>query len=137
MTSEQKNQIANLRQQGLGYATIAQALGISKSTVTSHCQRNNLGGIKSNGAVLDKKFCKHCGKEMQPFSGRKQAKFCCKKCRVAWWNANQEKVNKKAYYTFVCSFCKKPFSAYGNSKRKYCSHSCYINARFKGGEAID
>lgn len=55
MTSEQKNQIENLRKQGLGYATIAQALGVSKSTVTSHCQRNNLGGIKSNGTVLDKK----------------------------------------------------------------------------------
>ncbi len=135
MTSEQKNQIANLRQEGLGYATIAQALGISKSTVTSHCQRNNLGGIKSTGIILDKKYCKHCGKEIHPVSGRKQAKFCSKKCRVSWWNANQEKVNKKAFYTFTCNLCGKSFTAYGNSKRKYCSHDCYINARFKGGDS--
>ena len=31
--------------------------------------------------------------------------------------------------------CGLPFTAYGNSKRKYCSHECYIAARFKGGAA--
>ena len=30
--------------------------------------------------------------------------------------------------------CGKPFTVYGNSKRKYCSHECYIRNRFKGGD---
>lgn len=36
--------------------------------------------------------------------------------------------------SFTCAECGKPFTAYGNSKRKYCCHTCYIAARFKGGE---
>ena len=38
-------------------------------------------------------------------------------------------------YTFICPECGKEFTAYGNAKRKYCSHVCYIAARFKGGDA--
>ena len=34
-----------------------------------------------------------------------------------------------------CRECGKPFTAYGNSRRKYCSHECYIRNRFKGGDA--
>lgn len=139
MTEEQKNQIATLRQKGCGYATIAQALGLSKSTVTSHCQRNYLGGMKSNATTPvapDKKYCKQCGKELMQLLGRKESKFCSKECRVKWWNSNQEKVNKKAIYTFTCAFCGKPFTAYGNSNRKYCSHDCYTQDRFKGGETV-
>ncbi len=139
MTNEQKNQIATLRQKGCGYATIAQALGLSKSTVTSHCQRNNLGGMKSSTTTPvapDKKYCKECGKVLMQLSGRKESKFCSKDCRVKWWNSNQEKVNKKAVYTFTCTFCVKTFTAYGNSNRKYCSHDCYIRDRFEGGETV-
>ena len=33
-----------------------------------------------------------------------------------------------------CARCGKPFTAYGNAGRKYCSHSCYIADRFKGGD---
>lgn len=136
MTQEQKNQIAVLRQKGCGYSTIAQALGLSKSTVTSHCQRNNLGGMKSKSVkpiIPDEKYCKQCGKELLQLPGRKETKFCCKACRVKWWNTHQELVNKKAIYYFTCALCQKPFTAYGNSSRKYCSHECYIKDRFKGG----
>lgn len=139
MTNEQKKQITILRQKGCGYATIAQALGLSKSTVTSHCQRNNLGGMKSKSptpVIPDKKYCKQCGKELLRLQGRKESKFCSKECRVKWWNSHQELVNKKAIYTFTCALCGKPFTAYGNSSRKYCSHKCYINDRFKGDVSI-
>jgi hypothetical protein len=40
---------------------------------------------------------------------------------------------KKAYYFQFCQFCGAEFAAYGNCNRKYCSHECYINARFKNG----
>ena len=139
MTGEQKNQIADLRAKGFGYATIAQALGLSKSTVTSHCQRNKLGGIKANHSATvtpDKEYCKHCGKELIQISGKKKLKVCNQQCRITWWNSNQDKVNKKAIYSFTCASCGSSFTAYGNSKRKYCSHDCYINDRFKGGDVL-
>ena len=36
------------------------------------------------------------------------------------------KVNKKAFYTLTCKHCGKEFTAYGNQKRVYCCHDCYI-----------
>ena len=63
-----------------------------------------------------------CGKEVVQPGGRKEKKFCSDKCRNKWWNSNLDKVNRKANYEFICPHCKKPFSAYGNKNRKYCSH---------------
>ena len=42
MTEAQKKRIAKLRQQGLGYTTIASELRLSVSTVKSFCRRNKL-----------------------------------------------------------------------------------------------
>ena len=41
-------------------------------------------------------------------------------------------MNKKetAMYPFTCTRCGKEFLSYGNQTRKYCSHDCYIRARF-------
>lgn len=46
-------------------------------------------------------------------------------------------LNKKAVYTHTCAGCGREFTAYGNARRKYCSHACYINHRFGGGGADD
>ena len=67
--------------------------------------------------------------------GRKEKKFCSDECRHKWWNAHPEKITRKAVYSYTCSGCKKTFTAYGNSHRKYCCHACYIADRFKGGDA--
>ncbi|MCI9560414.1 MAG: hypothetical protein HFG52_14545 [Lachnospiraceae bacterium] len=56
-------------------------------------------------------------------------------CRVKWWHEHPEKIKQRAVYSFTCAGCGKPFTAYGNSRRKYCSHECYIRNRFKGGDA--
>ncbi len=56
------------------------------------------------------------------------------KCRTVWWNSHPEAVNRKAVYSFTCAHCGKPFTAYGNAGRKYCSHACYIADRYKGGD---
>lgn len=40
---------------------------------------------------------------------------------------------KISYMYIHAPCCKKKFTAYGNSNRKYCSHECCINDRF-GGE---
>lgn len=140
MTEQQKEQISRLRQEGYGYIMIAQALGISGNTVKSFCRRKNLMG--SNNRSISKRmvpsdngehFCICCGIRVEQNQGRKEKKFCSDACRNKWWNRNLDKVNRKANYNYICSYCKKTFSVYGNANCKYCSHECYIGERF-GGE---
>ena len=37
---------------------------------------------------------------------------------------------KERGYKLKCAYCGKDFISYGNKKRKYCSHYCYIHDRF-------
>ena len=139
MTEEQKTQIANLRGEGYGYVRIAQTLGISENTVKSFCRRKKLAGRAAASqampaAVRDgNHFCLCCGKEVAQTPGRKEKKFCSDRCRNKWWNSHLDRVKRKANYEFICPQCRKPFTVYGNAKRKYCSHECYIAHRFGGG----
>ncbi|MDF2645358.1 MAG: Sigma-70 region 4 type 2 [Paenibacillus sp.] len=141
MTEEQKSQIKNLRVDGYGYNRIAQVLGISENTVKSFCRRNNLTGkaaveIPKAQAPADegKRFCMYCGVTVAQNPGRKVKKFCSDKCRMKWWNDNLDKVKRKAMYEYICPHCGKRFKVYGNSRRKYCSHECYVADRFGGGQ---
>jgi endogenous inhibitor of DNA gyrase (YacG/DUF329 family) len=141
MTKEQKLQIAKLRTDGYGYSRIAQTLDISVNTVKSFCRRNQLTGKttvdipKVQEQVAEgKHFCKYCGVSIEQNQGRKEKKFCSDKCRMKWWNNNLDKVKRKAVYEFTCPHCKKHFTVYGNSRRKYCSHECYVIDRFGGGQ---
>lgn len=136
MTNEQKIQISSLRGDGYGYARIAAALGLTKNQVAAFCRREGLSGTKSaiHSDVPDIPCCKNCGKPLPQSEGTKPRKFCSGDCRQAWWNAHPEAVNRKAVYSFTCACCNKPFTAYGNARRRYCSHACYIADRFKGGE---
>ena len=136
MTNEQKAEIRRLRGSGYGYATIADALGLTKNQVSAFCRRNNLSGNTGNATaeVPDTSCCRCCGKALTQTPGRKEVKFCSDACRRSWWNGHLDQVERRAVYQFTCAYCGKPFSAYGNSKRKYCSHECYIRARFKGGD---
>lgn len=135
MNELQKEKIIEFRKLGLSYSKISEALGISINTVKSFCRRNNLGGhLGQENKNINESFCKNCGKKLKQTPGRKPLKFCSDNCRVKWWNSHPELVNKKAIYSFKCINCDKPFTAYGNSKRKYCSHSCYISHRFGGDD---
>lgn len=138
MTEGQKTQIANLRGEGYGYVRIAQALGISENTVKSFCRRKKLTGKAASQTMSamtkdGNYFCLCCGKEVAQTPGRKEKKFCSDRCRNKWWNSHLDRVKRKANYEFICPQCRKPFTAYGNAKRKYCSHECYIAHRFGGG----
>lgn len=120
MTDEIKDKIIALRRAGVEVFKIAKELGISADTVRTYLNR------------YDKKFenrCRMCEKEIASTPHHKKKIFCSDKCRVEWWNAHQSIVQRKAYYKYVCPYCGKEFTAYGNSKRKYCSRGCYANAR--------
>lgn len=136
MTTEQKSQISALRTQGYGYATIAKAVGLKKDTVVAFCRKQGLTGTKasSNKRInINVDICRNCGKPLEQTPGRKKRVFCSDECRVAWWNAHPEMVNRHAIYERVCAGCGQPFTAYGNAGRKYCCHACYIADRYKGG----
>ena len=124
MTDEQKQQIIALRRDGAGYGRIAAWLQISINTVKSFCRRHSLVA-KTAGAV-----CEQCGKPIAQNPGRKRKRFCCDACRNHWWKEHKYMVDRKAYYDFTCPNCGKEFRAYGDSKRKYCCHECYIEHRF-------
>lgn len=131
MTDLERRRIAELRAKGYGYTRISEELDIKLNTVKAYCKRHGLGGI-AEAAVPEtvEKKCQCCGKDIISQKGRKEKKFCSDRCRNAWWNDNLDMVNRKAIYEFTCSLCKKPFTAYGNKNRKYCSRECYLADRF-------
>lgn len=125
MTTDQKKTIINLRSKGMSYKEIANIIEIPKEAVRSFCRNHIAKG----------EYCPQCGNPVTQVSGRKRMRFCSAECRQAWWNAHPEAVRQKAIYSYVCVGCGCPFTAYGNAHRKYCSHACYIQARYKERDA--
>lgn len=119
MTLEEKSKIYQLKKEGYGYKKIANELGISVSSVQSFLKRNPVD-IDLLGT------CKRCGMTIQSIKGKERKQFCCDRCRWDWWNSHIKEVNKKVFYTLTCKHCGKEFTAYGNQKRVYCCHDCYI-----------
>lgn len=131
MTPEQKKAIVYLRQHGLGYKAIGIKLSLSANSIKSFCRREaiSLGGLESD-TLPD--YCHACGHILTHIKGKKKKRFCGTACRMAWWKEHQSEVKRKAYTDHSCKGCQKPFSSYGNPKRSYCSHLCYIKSRFGG-----
>ena len=97
-------------------------------------RRNNLTGVASKEPVV---VCRNCGRPLPQYPKRKQRKFCSEACRRAWWKLHPELIHKAAFYPATCAHCGQEFQSYGNRKRKYCSHACYIAARFQKGGTHD
>lgn len=135
MTERDRTYIAQMRNEGKGYAVIADALGVSRNTVKSYCQRNKLGGAASAGRN-NEDCCRNCGKLLIRIPGCKPRQFCDDSCRQKFWNSHRWLVSTKNMEEQTCGFCKRPFKAYAKSGRKYCCHECYIRDRF-GGDGND
>ena len=126
MTREEKELIIRLKGEGLGYVRIAKKLGLSENTVKSFLQRNKT-------SFEDIVFtCKCCGIVVKQNPHRKRKLFCSDHCRMKWWNSRQDQVNRKSQIQIICAHCGKTVRAYEKSGRKYCSHACYVEARFGG-----
>ena len=136
MNQMQKSRITDLRGQGFSYAKIAEAMGLSENSVKSFCQRNHLGGARIPNAELKMKLCRHCAAPLLVTATNKTKQFCSSKCRTTWWNAHHEQRNTGAMKSVACACCGKAFFCYACRPRKYCSHSCYIQDRFKGGGRV-
>lgn len=137
MTKDEKNSIARMRKDGCSYSQIARELGVNENTVKTFCRRNGLTGTTEEMPEpvfpgITEKPCHQCGKPVIQYLGRKEKKFCCDACRNKWWNSHLSQVKRKAMYEYTCPACGSTFYAYGNRNRKYCSHECYVEARFGG-----
>lgn len=125
MTNEHKDKIAEMRGQGCTYADIAENLLISENTIKTYCRRARL----AKDAIKATPVCKQCGCSIEIKDKYKVRQFCTDKCRAAWWYANRSGEFRTEYH-LTCSNCGRPFVSVGNKARKYCSHRCYIAARF-------
>lgn len=122
--------IKKMREDGNSYKAIALFLSIPKSTVQSYCRRNKIKVNYKNKENSDLYLkCLYCKKELEQKSKLKPKKFCSDKCRHQWWSLKNGK--KK-----ICDYCNQPYISSIKTK-KYCSHECYINDRFKGGKLND
>lgn len=126
MTNGEKMLITQQRRQGLGHTEIARKLGLSVNTVKSFCQRN---GIKPAGKTIPgKDACRQCGSTLEHTPGRKKKQFCSDACRMRWWHEHRDM--SRSARGAKCVACGQGFIT--DRAQKYCSHACYITARFGG-----
>lgn len=138
MTEIEKQQIHDLRLKGIGYKAIAAVLGISRDSIRGYCIRNGLDGdskvvtLNIEEKIKNNLLCACCNKPIKQNERGRARRFCSDECRRKWWKDNPQERNKNgaAIYKYTCPHCGQEFSVYGNNKRKYCSHNCYIKSRF-------
>ena len=127
MTNGEKMLITQQRRQGFGYTEIARKLGMSVNTVKSYCQRNAIKPVGKTTS-LEKEACRQCGSALEHTPGRKKKQFCSDACRLRWWHEHREM--SKTARGAKCAACGREFIT--DRAQKYCSHACYIAARFGG-----
>ena len=119
MKTEMKTRIRELRSEGYGYKRIAKALDLTLSVVRYAVNK------MSDEDLLEGQ-CEQCGMKIKSIKGKKRKRFCSDRCRWDWWNSHHRNINKKAFTNHQCKCCSREFSSYGNNRRIYCSHECYI-----------
>lgn len=117
MTDKEKQQIRQLRMQGVGYRKIASEQWIGINTVKSFCQANQLTGKRSKEPL--RKNCRQCGKPISS-EGKppRSRQFCSEECRKRYWNRHHE---RKEPVLSVCPVCGKTITSFPSQPRKYCS----------------
>ena len=129
MTDAERDYIICYRQSGKSCAEIAQVLGLSANTVKSFCHRNRIApGVQPALTHSMDTVCLCCGEKMERQSHRKPKRFCSDTCRLRWWHAHRDMEKNAADRR--CLSCGRVFRS--SREQKYCSHACYINARFGG-----
>ncbi|MDO4200249.1 MAG: RNA polymerase subunit sigma-70 [Clostridia bacterium] len=131
MNEVQKEELINLKNEGRSYKEIAYAISVPESAVKSFFSRKKL---KAEEIYT---VCKNCGVPLTKRLGNK--KFCSDLCRYEWWRNNTID-NRKCVKISICKKCGKELKCYDNKNRKYCSHACYTEDRFrnrKGNQNYD
>lgn len=130
MKKEQIEKIAELRKIGIGYRSIAAAMGLSRDAVRYHSKVLGLDGYADdvkknpNQEQSSKEFCKNCKDPINGDrkSGRRRT-YCSSICKKEWESDNP------CYYDHDCYYCGKQFKSRAVAAN-FCSHKCYIRNRF-------
>lgn len=138
MTEYEKQKIYEMRLDGSGYKAIGVVLGLSRDSVRSYCKRIGLDGdskviaINISEQKTKNLICMNCNKPIKQKKKGTARKFCSDKCRRTWWKSHPENVkkNETAMYKITCEYCGREFESYGNKKRKFCNHDCFVKHRF-------
>ena len=128
MTYTERSRIVVLQHQGYGYKKISAITGLPLNTVKSFCARHPVQIKELPGPNA---LCRNCLAPIEQTPHKRKRLFCSDACRMAWWNAHPERVQRKAYYTLTCRHCGKQFESYGNAHRVFCSRDCYLLFRRK------
>lgn len=124
MTNLERNAIQKLQHDGLGYKRIATTLGLPVNSVKTYCRRHP---VEKN---MQTAVCLMCGKELCHTPHKRKKKFCSDQCRMAWWTAHPELMQRKNLQDYICPCCGIRFSSH-KKRRVYCSRACYAKARSK------
>ncbi len=122
MTRDELEKARRLREAGKSYADIASTLHVSVNTVKSTCRRNGIENFN------DRQHCMNCRRRLEGATGNRRT-FCSNVCRYQWDYRHRVLTEENAEAR-VCLTCGKEFFSYPSAARKYCSHSCYIAARY-------
>ena len=129
MTNAERDYIIRYRQSGKSCAEIARVLGLSANTVKSFCQRNRIApSTQAELSALSETVCLCCGEKIEILPHRKTKRFCSDACRLHWWHTHRDM--EKNAIDRRCFFCGRVFRS--SREQKYCSHACYVKARFGG-----
>ena len=141
MTNENKEKIILMRKSNMSFSDIGKVLGLSAETVRSFYSRHGSDTEVANHSMSEERtessdatYCRRCGRKIVQNPKNKPKIFCSDVCRVIWWSEHAEKIRHKVEYRHICPSCGKEFTVFGNSKRKYCSHACYVTDRFGGAK---
>lgn len=124
MTDYERSRIITLQNAGFGYKRIAKELDMSVNTVKTFCRRRLVTPMDGQ------KRCLQCGQIVEQTPHRKEKKYCSDSCRMTWWKAHPEKVQRKNPHAYTCPTCGISFVS-KNPDRIYCSRKCYAQARTK------
>ena len=127
----QRQKIIQLRQAGQSFAQIADKVCLPKSTVKSFCYRHTASAddVKQEPRST---VCPQCGKPL-PERRFKPRRFCSDECRAKYWAVHGDQIVRRSAVDMTCPVCHRHFHDYAQRHRKYCSHACYIAARYHGG----
>ena len=129
MTAGEKDTVRQLREQGYGYKTISNIMGIPCETIKSHLKRHPCVICSASRSETWKLgTCKQCGEPLIQDPKRRPRLFCSDECRLTWWNQNKYREGRNPR-TFKCLNCGKEFQAFVVKERKYCSHACANRGR--------
>lgn len=143
MTDLQKQKVTEMRESGCTYADISAALSLPIGTIKAYFSRNPTSKTVSPALDIPHEIsekpmdncCKYCGEPLVNTPGHRQKTFCSAVCQRKFWQEHRDLMRHPSFVVTTCPACGHIFSDYAGHKRKYCSHTCYIEARYRKGDA--